>query len=131
MLKGALRRRYKVQSGGKKGRTIPDSALFVSGSKAGRGVGRGGSRGGTNKGKLDSRDQSGGLSSHAKITCNHCQNPGYTRPSCPERQCFKCQGWGHETVSCPSKVPTSKENGDKEKKDESAIMAVNQEQIPW
>ena len=53
-LEGALRSRYNVQSGGKRGRTIPDSVLFASGSKAGRGFGRGGGRGGTNKGKLDS-----------------------------------------------------------------------------
>ena len=40
---------------------------------------------------------------------------------------FNCRGWGDEAVFCPSKVPTPKENGDKEKKDESAVMAVNQE----
>ena len=34
---------------------------------------------------------------------------------------------GHEAVSCPSNVPTPKENGDKKKKDESAVMAVNRE----
>ena len=57
VLEGAVRSRYNVQSGGKKGRAIiPDSTLFVSGSKAGRGVGRGGGHGGTNKGKLDSRE---------------------------------------------------------------------------
>ena len=55
MLGDALRSRYNVQSGGKKGSTSPDSAFFVSGSNAGRGVGCGGGRGGTNKGKLDSR----------------------------------------------------------------------------
>ena len=54
MLEHALRSRYNVRSGEKKGRTIPDSALFVSGSEAGRGVGCGGGRGGTNKGRLDS-----------------------------------------------------------------------------
>ena len=127
VLEDALRSRYKVQSGGKRRRAIPDSALFMSGSKAGRGVGRGEGRGGTNKGKLDSRGRSEGLSSQAQMTCNHCQNPGHVRPNCPERQCFKCQGWGHEAVSCLSRVPTSKENGDKEKKDESAVMAVSQE----
>ena len=74
LLENALRSWYNVRSGGKKARTIPDSALFVSGSKAGRGVGRGGGRGGTNKGKLDSRGRSEGLSSQEKITCNHCQN---------------------------------------------------------
>ena len=100
--------------------------LFVSDSKTGRGVGRGGSRGGTCKGKLDSRGRSEGLSSQA-MTCNNCQKPGHIRPNCPERQCFKCQGWGHEAISCPSKVPTPKENGDKEKKDESAVMAVNKD----
>ena len=71
VLEYALRSRYNVQSGGKKGRTIPDSALLVSDSKAGRGVGRGGSRGGTDKGKLDSRGRSEGLSLQA-TTCNHC-----------------------------------------------------------
>ena len=125
VLEDTLRSRYNVHSGGKKRRTIPDSALFVSGSKAGRGVSRGEGRGGTNKGKLDSRGRSEGLPSQAKI-CNHCQKPGHIRPNCPERQCFKCQGWGHEAVSCPSKVPTTTENVDK-KKFESAIMAVSQE----
>ena len=49
---------------------ILDIAVFVSGSKAGRGVGRGGGRAGTNKGKLliDTRGRSKGLSSQAKIT---------------------------------------------------------------
>ena len=70
VLEGALRSRYNVQSGGKKGRTISNSALFVSGSKAGRGVGRGRGRGGTYKGKLDSRGGS----------------------DCPEHQRFKCRG---------------------------------------
>ena len=69
VLEDALRSRYNVQSGGKKGRTIPDSALFVSSSKAGRGVGRGGSRRGTNKGKLDSRGRSEGLSLRGKRDC--------------------------------------------------------------
>ena len=91
-LEDALRSSYNVQSGGKKGRTIPDSALFVSGSKAGRRVGRGGSHGGTNKGKLDSKGRSEGLPSQEKIICNHCQTTGHIRPNCPERQCFKCQG---------------------------------------
>ena len=76
--------------------TIPDSAVFVSGSKAGRGVSRGGGRGGTDKGKLDSRGRCEGLPSQAKITCNHCQKPGHIRPNCPDRQCFNCRGWGHE-----------------------------------
>ncbi|CAN0227654.1 unnamed protein product, partial [Ascophyllum nodosum] len=116
VLEDALRSRYNVQSGGKKGKTIPDSAMFVFSSKAGR-------DGGTYKGKLDSRCRSEGLSSQA-MTCNNCQKPGHIRPNCPERQCFKCQGWGHEAVSCPSKVPTPKENGVKEKKDESAVTAV-------
>ena len=92
VLEDALRSRYNVQSGGKKRKTIPDSALFVSGSKTGRGVGRGGGRGGTYKGKLDSKGRSEGLSSQA-ITCNNCQKPGHIRPNCPERQCFKCQGF--------------------------------------
>ena len=127
VLEDALRSRFDVQPGGKKGRTIPDCALFVSGSKAGRGVGRGGGRGGTNKGNLDSSGRSEGLLSQAKITCNHCQKPGHIRPNCPEHQCYKCQGWDHEAVSCPSKVPSSKENGVKEKKDESAVTAVIQE----
>ena len=98
----------------------------MSGSKAERRVGCGGGRGGTYKGKLDSRGRSEGLSSKA-MGCNNCQKPGHIRPNCPERQCFKCKGWGHEAVSCPSKVPTPKENGDKEKKDESAVMAVNKD----
>ena len=93
VLEDALQSRYNVQSGGKKGRTISNSALFVSGSKAGRGVGRGGGRGRTNKGKLDSRGRSGeGLSLQSKIICNHCQKPGRIRPNCPERQCFKARG---------------------------------------
>ena len=96
-----------MQSGGKKGNTLPDSALFVSSSKAGPGVGRGGGRGRTYKGKLDSKDRSERLSSKA-MSCNHCQKPGYIRPNCPERQCFKCQGWGHEAVFCPYKVSTPK-----------------------
>ena len=76
MLEDALRSRYNVQSGGKKGKTIPDSALFVSGSKAGRGVGRGGGCGGTYKGKLDRRGRSEGLSSQA-MTCNiFAKSPG-------------------------------------------------------
>ena len=97
----------------------------MSGSKTGRGVSRGGGRGGTYKGKLDSRGRSEGLSSQA-MTCNSCQKPGHFRPNCPKRQCFKCQGWGYEAASCPSKVSTPNENGDK-KKDESAVMAVNQD----
>ena len=129
VLEDALRSRFNVQSGGKKRNTIPDSALFVSGSKAGRRVGRGGGRGGTYKGKLDSRGRSEGLSSKA-MSCNNCQKPGHIPPNCPERQCFKCQGWGHEAVSCSYKVPTPKDNGDKEKKDESAVMAVSQEPDP-
>ena len=125
VLEDALRSRYNVQSGGKKGKTSPDSALSVSGSKTGRGVSRGGGRGGTYKGKLDSRGRSEGLSSQA-MTCNSCQKPGHFRPNCPKRQCFKCQGWGHEAVSCPSEVSTPNKNGDK-KKDESAAIAVNQD----
>ena len=126
VLEDALRSRYNVQSGGNKDMTIPDSVLFVSGSKAGRGFGRGGSRGGANKCKLDSRGRSEGLSSQA-MTCNIRQKPGHIRPNCPERQCFNCRGWGHEeAVSCPSKVPTPNKNGDK-KKDKSALTAVNQD----
>ena len=99
----------------KKARTVSDTPLFVSGSKAGRGFGRGEGRGGTNKGKRDSRGRSERLSwqAQAKLACNHCRTPGRIRPNCPERQCFKRQGWGHEAVSCPSKVPTWKENGKK------------------
>ena len=93
VLEYELRSRYNVQSGGKKGRTIPDSALLVSGSKVGRGVGYGGSRGGTNKGKLDSRGRSEGLSLQA-MTCNHCQKPGHIRPNCPERPCYTSAGGG-------------------------------------
>ena len=126
VLEDTLRSRYNVQSGGKYEKIIPDSALFVSGSKAERGVGRGGGRGGTYEGKLDRRGRSGGLSSKA-MSWNYCQEPGHIQPNCPERQCFKCQGWGHDAVSCSSEVPTPKQNGDKEKKDESAVMAVSQE----
>ena len=126
LLEDALRSRYNVQPGGKKGKTIPDSALFVSGSKAGRGVGRGGGRGGTYKSKLDSRGRSEGRSSQA-MTCNDCEKPGHIRPNCHERQRFKCQGWGHETVSCPSRVPTPNKNGDKRKDESAVVMAVNQD----
>ena len=110
VLEYELRSRYNVQSGGKKGRTIPDSALLVSGSKVGRGVGYGGSRGGTNKGKLDSRGRSEGLSLQA-MTCNHCR--AYSTKLPRTSMLHKCRGWGHEAVSCPSKVPTPKKNGDK------------------
>ena len=123
VLKDALQRRYNVQSGGKMGETIPDSALFVSGSKAGRGVGRGRGRGGTYEGKLDSRGRSEEISWQV-MTCNNCQPPGH--PNYPECQCFECQGWGHEAISCPSRVPTPNKNGDK-KKDESTVVAVNQD----
>ena len=41
VLEDAPRSRFNVQSGGIKGKTIPDSALFVSGSKTGWGVGCG------------------------------------------------------------------------------------------
>ena len=68
VLEDALRSRYNVQSGEVKEGMILDTTLFVSGSKAGRGVGRGGGRAGTNKGKLDTRGRSEGLSSQAKIT---------------------------------------------------------------
>ncbi|CAN0250735.1 unnamed protein product, partial [Ascophyllum nodosum] len=85
VLEDALRSRYNAQSGGKKGKTIPDSALFVSGSKTGRGVGRGGGLGGTYKSKLDSRGRSEGLSSQA-MACNNCQKPGHIRQNCPKRQ---------------------------------------------
>ena len=107
-----------------------DTALFVSGSKAGRKVGRGGSRGGSNKGKLDSRGRSESLSSQAKITCNNSQKPGHIPPYCPERQYFKCRRWSHEAFSCPFKGRNSKDNEEKEKKDESAVMAVDQEPDP-
>ena len=66
VLEDALRSRHNVPSDGEKGRTISDTALFVSGSKAGRGVGRGGGCGGTNKGKLDDRSRDEGLSSPGK-----------------------------------------------------------------
>ena len=102
VLENALQSRYSVQSGGKKGRTIPDSALFVSGSKAGRGIGRGRSHVGTNEGKLDSRSRSEELSPQAKITCNHCQKPGHIQSNCPERPCFECQGWGHGVTKLPA-----------------------------
>ena len=55
VLEYALRSRHNVHSGGKKGRAIPDTGLFVSGLKADIGVARGGDRAGTNKGKQDSR----------------------------------------------------------------------------
>ena len=45
----------------------------------------------------------------------------------PSVNSSSARGWGHEAVSCSSKVPNPKENGDKEKKDESAVMAVNKE----
>ena len=80
-----------------------------------------------NKGKLDIRDRSEGLSSQAKITCNHCQKPGHIEPNYPERQRFKCGGWGHEAAFCSSKVPTLTEKCKKEKRDESAVMAMNQQ----
>ena len=108
VLEDPLRSRYNVQSDGQEGRTISNTALFVSGSKTERGVGRGEGRGETNKGKLDSTSRSEGLSLRAKLTCNHCQKPRHIRPSCPERQCFNCRGWSHEAVSRPSKVPTPK-----------------------
>ena len=57
--------------------TILYTALFVSSSKAGRGVGRGGGRGGSNKGKLDSRGRSKGHSSQIQVICNHCQTSGH------------------------------------------------------
>ena len=101
VLEDALRSRYNVQSDGKKGRTIPGSALFASGSKTVRGFGRSGGHGGTNKGKLDSKGRSEGLLSQAKMTCNHCQKPGHIRPNCPERQCFKCRGWGSRGCFLP------------------------------
>ena len=90
--KDALRRRYNVQLGGKKGGTISDTALFVSDSKTGRKVGRGGSRDGSNKGKLISKGRSERLPSQANITCNHCQKPGHIPPNCPKRQYLKCRG---------------------------------------
>ena len=65
VLEDALRSRYNVQSSGKRGKTMLGAALFVSGSKVGRGVGFGGGHGGTNKGKLDRRGRSEGLSSQA------------------------------------------------------------------
>ena len=125
VLENALWSRYNVQSGGKKGRTILDSALFVSGSRAGRGVGRVGGSGGTNMASWTEGVEVRGFH-RRRITCNHCQKPGHIRPNCHERQYVKCRRWGHETVSCPSKVLTPKENGDKKKKDESAVMTVNQ-----
>ena len=76
VLEDALRTRCNVQFGVKKGRTISDTASFVSGSKAGWRVSGGGGHGGTNKGKMGSRGGSEELSSQAKITCNHCQRPG-------------------------------------------------------
>ena len=66
VLEDTLRSRYNVQPGGKKGKTIPDSELFVSDLKPGRGVRRGGGRGGTYKGKLDSKGRSEGPAIIAK-----------------------------------------------------------------
>ena len=86
VLEDALRSRYNVQPGEGKEGMILDTALFVSGSKVGRGVGRGGGRAGTNKGKLDTRGRSEGLSSQANITCNHCQTPEHIGPNYLERQ---------------------------------------------
>ena len=104
-----------------------DTKLFVSGSKAGRRVDSGEGRGGTNKGQVDSKNRSEDRSSQAKITCNHCQKPGHIRVNRPKCQSFKCQGWGSEAVFCSSKVPTPIEDEDKEKKDESSVMVVDQE----
>ena len=109
---------------------ILDTTLCVSGSKAGRGVGHGGGRGITNKGKLDSRGRNEELSSRAETTCNHCQKPGPIRPNVRKCQCLKYKGWGHEAVSCPSQVPIPKGNGEKEKRDESDVMAVDQDPVP-
>ena len=66
MLEHALRSKYNIQSSGKNTRMILDSALFVSGSKTGRGIGRSGGCAGSNKGKLDSRGRSERLSPQAK-----------------------------------------------------------------
>ena len=116
VLEDALRSRYNVQSGGKKGRTTSGTALFDFGSKAGRGAGRGGGCAGTNKGKLDNSGRNEGLSSQSKVTCNHCQKTGHIRLNCLERHCFRYRRWVHEVVPCPSKAPTLKENGDLKKK---------------
>ena len=110
VLEDALRSRYNVRSCGKKENSILDTALFVSGSKPGRGVGRGEGQGRTNKGKLDIRGRIKGIPSQVKITCDHCQTPGHIRPNYPECQCFKCRGWGHAAISYPCKVLTPKEN---------------------
>ena len=81
MLEDVLWSRYNVQSGGKRVNVILGTALFVSGSKAERGVGRGGGRGGINKGMLDSKGRSEGLSLQSKLTFNHCQKPECIRPN--------------------------------------------------
>ena len=52
VLEDVLWSRYNVQSGGKRVNVILDTALFVSGSKAGRGVGRGRGRGGVKAAKV-------------------------------------------------------------------------------
>ena len=38
-----------------------------------------------------------------------------------------CRGWGHEAVFCQFKIPIPDENGEKEEKDESAVLAVDRE----
>ena len=84
VLEDALWRKYCAQSGGNIAKAILDPALFVSGSKAGRGSGRGGGHAGTNKGKLNSRGRSERLSLQVKLTCIPAKSPGtfdFTVPS--------------------------------------------------
>ena len=127
LLEDALRSRYNVQSDGKKGRTIPDSALFVSGSKARRGVGRGGGRGGTNKGKLDRRSRSEGLSSQEKISCNHCQNSSTFDLTVPSANTLSVGGGVTRLFRAHLRFRLRRKRMETKRRDESTVMAVNQE----
>ena len=140
VLEDAQRSRYSAQPSGEKGKSIFDTALFASRSKASRGGGRGGGRGGKGKREPDSRGRGGGhggkckrepdsrdrdeefqkgkSSLQVKMTCNHGQKPGHIRPNSPERQCFKYRGWGHEADSCPFEVKIPEKKG-------SSVMAVH------
>ena len=108
----------RAGKGKKENKASLNTALFVSGSKAGWGFGRDRVRARTNKSKLDSRSQNEGFLSQANLTCNHCQTPGHIRPNSPELQRFRCRAWGNQADS-PSEVAKDKP------KEESAVMAVN------
>ena len=125
MLEDALRNGYNVQSGGKRGILSGFCIVRVwlegwTGSwprwRSWRNLQRQARQQGSKWGAFIEGDELQSLPKARAYSTN-----------CLERQCFKCQGWGHEAVSCSSKVPTPKENGDKEKKDESAVMAVSPE----